>query len=238
MLGVGILYNGAWSRFCTSHGHLVDFVSVDPERLCSEVDRDTPPRFIPLPSEVAAIDALAEHRPVVACGVALDADDASFERVMHWRGRFDFRWVVAHARADHADATLARLVARTQQRLDCRVVVADTDRADRICAATGCGAVLDLLRDDDCARVDPRHVHEIRIAGSDGSVRLDAPVGVVPRATWRALDRLLPLCRSLRAVTLVLDDAQQAALGVDGVAAQLELARAVWARHRGPTPRG
>ncbi|HWB78417.1 MAG TPA: hypothetical protein VG755_25805 [Nannocystaceae bacterium] len=230
VLGVGIHYDSAWSRFCTSHAHLVDFVSVDPQRLCSEIDRDTPQRFIPLPSEVAAIDALAERRPVIAHGVALDGD---FERVIHWRGRFDFRWVVLHARGPTDESTLARLVVGAQARLDCRVVIADVHPAlaNRICAATGCGAVLDL-RDDPA--LDPRHVQEIRVAGSDGSMRLDAPHGVVPRATWRALDRLLPQLPKLRAITLVLDESQHASLGADGVAAQLELARAAWNRYRTP----
>lgn len=235
MLGVGILYNSAWSRFCTSHGQLVDFVSVDPERLCSELDRDTPQRFTPLPSEVAAIDALGEHRPVVAHGIALDGDEACFERAVHWLGRFDFRWAVAHAHAVHDEARLVKLVVRAQQRLDCRVVIADVHAplANRVCAATGCGAVLELS-DDACVGLDPKHVHELRIFGSDGSARLDAPIGVVPRATWRALDRVLPRFRSLRAITLVLDESQHAALGAEAVAAQLVLARAAWTRHRAP----
>jgi hypothetical protein len=75
-------------------------------------------------------------------------------------------------------------------------------------------------------------VREIRVAGSDGSACHDAPVGVVPRATWRALDRVLPHCRSLRAITLVLEEWQHAALGDEGVAVQLELAHSSWNRRR------
>lgn len=235
MLGVGILYNSAWSRFCKSHGRLVDFVSVDPQRLCRASDSDTALRFTPLPSEVAAIDALADRRPVIAHDVVLGGEDAAIERVAHWRGRFDFRWVVARANPAIDEVALAELVVRVQQRLDCRIVIADarTELANRVCTATGCGAVLDL-RDDASARLDPAHVREIRIVGSDGSAWHDAPVGVVPRATWRALDRMLPLCPNLRAITLAIDESQHAALGDEGVAVQLELAHVSWNRHCAP----
>jgi uncharacterized protein len=288
-LGIGILYSGALARFLETHAHAIDFVSVIPERCWVDHGTAAQPRFVPLPDEVAALDALGERYPLVAHGTGLSIASACtfdvphLEQLAHWRGRFDFRWVSEHLSAvrghpgvavDHHagiaqplpwdEELLALVVERAiemRRRLGCRVLfenavvpaaVTDCDMGEpefinRLCRASGCGVLLDLHSLHVNAvnlgfevgvfldALELEHVEEVHVAGGNElhGIYLDSHAGTVPDPVWRALDRVLPRCPSLRGITFELDEAYYAEIGDEGIAQQLSLARGLWERHRG-----
>lgn len=245
-LGVGIRYDHSLAGFVATHGHAIDFVSVSPERLWIDHGAGAPRRFVPVPQEVAALDMLADRFPLIARGAGLSiappsaVDEAQLGQLARWCGRYDFRWVGAQVGGTHAlprmwdHERLERVVEgvrATQRLLDRRVllehdsVAAPTTEAGelihRLCSGTGCGVLLELgsasspYRDD----LELANVHEIHVGGDRAHTDV-----------WRTLDRVVPRCPNLRAITFELgeplrDDA--------GIVAQLAMARGLWQQHHG-----
>jgi uncharacterized protein (UPF0276 family) len=103
--GIGILFNGVLGGFLAANPDAVDFVSVIPERFWHDSGRDTSPRFVPLPDEVAALDDLVTKYPIVAHGIGLSIGSASTFDIDHvrqlaaWHDRYRFKWISEHLAA-------------------------------------------------------------------------------------------------------------------------------------------
>jgi uncharacterized protein (UPF0276 family) len=103
--GVGVLFNGELDAFLGQHPEAVDFVSIIPERFWNDFGRDVDPRFVPLPDEVAILDALASRFQLVAHGVGLSIasasafDTAHLRQLRRWQDRYGFAWISEHLAA-------------------------------------------------------------------------------------------------------------------------------------------
>jgi uncharacterized protein len=112
-IGRGILFNGTLQPFLARYAHVLDFVSVIPERFWQDHGRAGNPRFTELPDEVATLDWLASTFPLVAHGIGLSIGSASTFDVDHvaqlaeWHRRYHFRWIGEHLSAVrvHTDST-------------------------------------------------------------------------------------------------------------------------------------
>lgn len=102
---IGILLNGALSKFLVTNPGCVDFISVIPERFWNDLGREADPRFVPLPDEVASLDELASRYPLVAHGIGLSIGSGSTFDVAHisylatWHHQYQFRWISEHLAA-------------------------------------------------------------------------------------------------------------------------------------------
>ncbi len=116
---------------------------------------------------------------------------------------------------------------------------------ERIIVLSGCGQLLDLhnlycnglnFQFDPVAalgRVSLDRVGEIHVAG--GSWRdgfyMDAHDGRVPEAVWDLLEQTLSRAPAIPAVVFEILDEYLERLGADGIAQELERARAIWRRY-------
>jgi uncharacterized protein (UPF0276 family) len=120
---------------------------------------------------------------------------------------------------------------------------------NRVCAATGCGLLLDLhnlhvnclnLGGDPEAfldELDLDNVVEIHVAGGleYKGFTLDAHSGATPAEVLAMLDRVLPSCRRLGGVTFELFGSWYAPFGEERLGAELDRLRELWFRHQ-PAP--
>ncbi len=117
---------------------------------------------------------------------------------------------------------------------------------DRIVALSGCGQLLDLHNvycnainfgfDATAAldRIKLDRVGEIHVAGGvwrDGFYT-DAHDGNVPEPVWDLLEQTLSRAPGIPAVVFEILDEYQDGLGPDGIARELQRARAIWQRHQ------
>jgi len=245
-LGVGIRYDHSLARFVATHAHAIDFVSVSPERLWIDHGAGAARRFVPVPQEVAALDMLADRFPLIARGAglsiaaSLDVDEAKLGQLARWCGRYDFRWVGEQMGGmqtlpgmwDHERLELVvERVRATQRMLDRRVLLEHgtvsappthaSELIHRLCSGSGCGVLLELGAACDTRRDDLElaNVHEIHVEGSRARTEV-----------WRTLDRVVPRCPNLRAITFELHAPQ---LDDAGIVAQLAMARGLWQQHHG-----
>jgi len=114
-------------------------------------------------------------------------------------------------------------------------------------ARTGCGLLLDLHNlhvntrnhgQDPAAfleELDLGAVLEIHIAGGSelGGMYTDSHSGACPAAVWELLEDIAPRAPRLRGIAFELHEAYFGALGPEGLAAELEHARALWPWARG-----
>ena len=113
-----------------------------------------------------------------------------------------------------------------------------------LCAATGCGLLLDLHNlyanarnhslsmADFLAALDPSHVVELHASGGNEleGMYMDSHAGPCPPEVWTALETLLPRLPNLRAITFEFDESYCPEMGAEGLLAHLARARALWAR--------
>jgi uncharacterized protein (UPF0276 family) len=116
-------------------------------------------------------------------------------------------------------------------------------------AGGGCGLLMDLHNlhvnatnhgsdpYDFLKRVDLERVHELHVAGGMfvDDTYIDAHSGPSPEPVWQMLDWVLPRCPHLGGVTFELFGTWYDTTGEDGLLAQLDGMREMWARHRGAT---
>jgi uncharacterized protein (UPF0276 family) len=119
-------------------------------------------------------------------------------------------------------------------------------------AGSGCGLLLDLHNlhvnatnhgSDPYAfleRLDFTRVHELHVAGGMfvEDTYIDAHSGPAPEPVWQMLDWVLPRCPQLGGVTFELFGSWYETTGEDGLLAQLEGMREMWARHQGAVEAG
>jgi uncharacterized protein len=283
-LGVGLLYNPSLPAWLQDHLDLVDYVEVIPDMFWTDRGPGSRPRFVELPSWMAALDWLAVRRPLVlhATGLSLgsaEIDDPEYrDHPADWSRRHAAWWLSDHlsfsqvrgtgGRAHHA--ALALPVAHDAESLE--VVAGRVDAARRrlevpflvennasyvdlaepemteagflnaLVARTGCGLLLDLHnlyvntrnRGQDPAafldELDLAAVLEIHIAGGSesGGMYTDSHAGACPAAVWELLERTAPRLPHLRGITFEFHDSYFGVLGPEGLAAELEHARALW----------
>ncbi|HEX8502974.1 MAG TPA: DUF692 family protein [Pyrinomonadaceae bacterium] len=122
---------------------------------------------------------------------------------------------------------------------------------NRLCAASGCGLLLDLhnlytnCRNhgadpyDFLGRLDLSNVVEMHVAGGmeHGGFYMDAHSDVSPPEVWELLDHALPRCANLGGVVFELMDSWLEVVGEERLAAQLARMKEAWAKHR-PGPAG
>jgi uncharacterized protein (UPF0276 family) len=117
---------------------------------------------------------------------------------------------------------------------------------NRFCARAGAGLLLDL-HNLHCNAVnfgfrahsfldqlELAHVVEVHVAGGAELAGMwsDAHSGAPPEPVWDLLEDLVPRAPNLRAITFEMHDSYLPVVGLEGVAAILDRARAVWQRHR------
>jgi uncharacterized protein (UPF0276 family) len=115
---------------------------------------------------------------------------------------------------------------------------------NRLTARTGCGLLLDLHNLYANARnhgfdphefldeLDLSRVVEIHIAGGSelAGMYTDSHAGPCPEPVWELLQDVVPAAPELAAITFEFHDSYYPLLGVEGIRAQLDRARAIWAR--------
>jgi uncharacterized protein len=115
---------------------------------------------------------------------------------------------------------------------------------NRLTARTGCGLLLDVHNVYVNATnhgFDPRafigaldltRVVEVHVAGGTeaNGIYTDSHSSTVPDPVWELLDEVLAAAPNLCGITLEFEDSFLPELGAEGLLAQVELARAAWAR--------
>jgi uncharacterized protein (UPF0276 family) len=116
---------------------------------------------------------------------------------------------------------------------------------NRLTARTGCGLLLDVHNVYVNARnhgfdpvsfldqLDLTHVVEVHIAGGSefAGMYTDSHAGPCPEPVWELLERVSAKAPSLCAITFEFHESYYPLLKADGIRAQLQRARDVWARH-------
>jgi uncharacterized protein len=283
-LGVGVLYNPSLPAWLQEHLDLVDYVEVIPDMFWTDRGPGARPRFVELPSWMAALEWLAVRCPLTmhATGLSLGSagvDDPEYrDHLADWSRRYAACWLSDHlsfsqvrgagGRAHHAALALpvahdaegldvvAARVAAAQARLKVPFLVENSatyvDLAEpemteagflnALVARTGCGLLLDLHNlhvntrnrgQDPSAFLDELDlgaVVEIHVAGGSelGGMYTDSHAGACPPEVWALLERAAPRAPRLRGVTFEFHDSYFGVLGPEGLAAELEQARARW----------
>lgn len=114
---------------------------------------------------------------------------------------------------------------------------------------TGCGLLLDIHnvyanarnhRFDAAAfieQLDHERIVEIHIAGGSelAGMYTDSHAGPCPEPVWELLEQVVPRAPNLSGITFEFHDSYYAVLKAEGIASELDRARAIWERRRAST---